>query len=63
MAEEPLVVNQPFLSTEVAIQAAQTAVHKCFHDQGIPVAATVLDRNGLILAQIRHTMAPPLPLK
>lgn len=40
---------------------AMAAVQTC-EKEGISVSATVVDRNGIIQAQLRNTMAPPVSL-
>lgn len=52
-----LAINQSVLTLSAAQQVAQAAVDACA-DMGIPVSATVVDRNGLPQAQLRDTTAP-----
>lgn len=56
-----LTVNVPRLAMDINTKIAVEAVKAC-NAKGIPVSATVVDRNGIIMAQIRHEMAPPVSL-
>ncbi len=57
--EEPMVVNVPRLSADVVVKIAQGALDAC-RKKGIPVTATVVDRNGIPQIQLRDTTAPPV---
>lgn len=59
--EQTLTVNVPRLSLEVAQKMAMDAVKAC-REKGISVSATVVDRSGIIQAQLRDTVAPPISL-
>ncbi|MBO1927687.1 heme-binding protein [Thiomicrorhabdus sp. 6S2-11] len=60
-AEEPMVVNVARLSLDMANKAAMATVEAC-REKGIPVSVTVVDRNGIVQAQLRDTIAPPVSL-
>ncbi|MDG6779050.1 heme-binding protein [Thiomicrorhabdus sp. zzn3] len=61
MAEEPMAVNIPRLSMDVANTIAVNTIKAC-REKGIPVSVTVVDRNGIVQAQLRDTIAPPVSL-
>ncbi|MDR9498486.1 MAG: heme-binding protein [Hydrogenovibrio sp.] len=54
---EDMAISQSVLTLSAAQKVAQGAVDAC-SEMGIPVTATVVDRNGLPQAQLRDTMAP-----
>lgn len=58
---QALTVDVPRLTSEVATKIAVEAVKAC-EAKGIPVTATVVDRNGIVQTIIRDTMAPPVSL-
>lgn len=60
-AEDPMVVNVSRLSLDMANKAAMATVEAC-REKGIPVSVTVVDRNGIVQAQLRDTIAPPVSL-
>lgn len=60
-AEEPMVVNVARLSLDMANKAAMATIEAC-REKGIPVSVTVVDRNGIVQAQLRDTIAPPVSL-
>ncbi|MBN2646301.1 MAG: heme-binding protein [Thiotrichales bacterium] len=60
-AEEPMVVNVARLSLDVANKIAMGAIEAC-REKGIPISVTVVDRNGIVQAQLRDTIAPPVSL-
>ncbi len=60
-AEEVLTVNVARITMDVANTIAINAVKSC-RAQGIPISVTVVDRNGIIQAQLRDTTAPPVSL-
>ncbi|BBP46656.1 hypothetical protein THMIRHAS_20290 [Thiosulfatimonas sediminis] len=60
-AAEPLVVNVARLSLDMANKAAMATIEAC-REKGIPVSVTVVDRNGIVQAQLRDTIAPPVSL-
>ncbi len=61
MAEEPMTVNVSRLSMDVANTIAVNTINAC-REKGIPVSVTVVDRNGIVQAQLRDTIAPPVSL-
>jgi uncharacterized protein GlcG (DUF336 family) len=58
-AGEPLVISVKRLSTDVAVKVAQGALDAC-RKKGIQVAATVVDREGVVQVQLRDTIAAPI---
>lgn len=58
---EPLAVSVSRVSADVANTIAVSAMKAC-REEGIPVSVTVVDRNGIVQAQIRDTTAPPVSL-
>ncbi|WP_029935812.1 GlcG/HbpS family heme-binding protein [Thiomicrospira pelophila] len=58
---QALTVDVPRLTSEVATKIAVGAVKAC-EAKGIPVTATVVDRNGIVQTIIRDTMAPPVSI-
>lgn len=58
-AEESLTVSVKRLTADTALRIAQSAVLAC-RKQGIHVAATVVDRDGVVQATLRDTIAAPL---
>ena len=50
------------LTTETALKAAQSALAKC-RDSGYQVAVAVVDRHGLVQAQLRDRFAGPHTLE
>lgn len=61
MSAHALTVDVPRVTLEVANKVAMEAVKAC-EAKGIPVTATVVDRNGIVQAQLRDTMAPPVSI-
>jgi uncharacterized protein GlcG (DUF336 family) len=61
MAEEPTYAVRQ-LTTETALKAAQAALAKC-RDSGAQVAVAVVDRSGLVQAQLRDRFAGPHTLE
>lgn len=60
--EQPPVIQVPKLSMEMALKAAEAAVHSC-RAKGIQVGVTVLDRGGAAQAVLRDVLAPDLTLE
>ncbi|NKN31721.1 GlcG/HbpS family heme-binding protein [Marichromatium bheemlicum] len=58
-AEDPLVVPVQRLSLAAASAVAEGAVAEC-RARGIQVAATVVDRDGVVLVTLRDTIAAPI---
>jgi uncharacterized protein GlcG (DUF336 family) len=59
--DQPLTVNLPRLSMETALRVAQATVEAC-REQGVQVAATVVDRGGHPQVVLRDVLAPDLTL-
>ncbi|NCA71897.1 MAG: heme-binding protein [Sphingobacteriia bacterium] len=59
LSADPLVVPLQRLSLEAAVTAAQGAVAAC-REQGIQIAATVVDREGNVQVTLRDTIAAPI---
>ena len=59
--EEDLIVSIKRLTAESAIAIAQGAMLEC-RKQGYQVTATVVDKNGIVQAVARDTLAPPVSL-
>lgn len=58
---QALTVDVPRLTSEVATKIAVESVKAC-EAKGIPVTATVVDRNGIVQTIVRDTMAPPVSI-
>ena len=58
-AEDPMTVSVKRMSLDTAQKIAQATIDAC-REKGIQVAVTVLDRNGVVQAQLRDTVAPPI---
>ncbi|BBP42851.1 GlcG/HbpS family heme-binding protein [Thiosulfativibrio zosterae] len=61
-AEDPMTVNVSRISMDVANKIAMATITSC-RAEGIPVSVSVVDRNGIIQAQLRDTIAPPVSLE
>ena len=59
---QPPVIKVPRLSMEMALKAAEAAVHDC-RAKGIQVGVTVVDRGGAPQAVLRDVLAPDLTLE
>jgi len=59
MAEDPMMVSVKRLSLETAQTVAQAAVAAC-REKGIQIGVTVVDRDGVVQAQLRDTIAAPI---
>jgi uncharacterized protein GlcG (DUF336 family) len=57
--EDTMVVSVKRLSTDVAVKVAQAAIEAC-RKKGIQIAATVVDREGIVQVQLRDTIAAPI---
>lgn len=62
VADEPLSVNVSRITMDVANTIALNTIKSC-REMGIPVSVTVVDRNGIVQAQLRDTVAPPVSLQ
>lgn len=60
-AAEPLTVTVPRLTLGTAERIAQGAIATC-RAKGLQVSVTVVDRNGIVQATLRDTLAPPVSL-
>jgi uncharacterized protein GlcG (DUF336 family) len=60
-AEDPAVVSIQRLSMEMALKAAQAAIHDC-RAKGIQIGVTVVDRSGNPQVILRDVLAPDLTL-
>jgi uncharacterized protein GlcG (DUF336 family) len=49
------------LTLDAATNVAQAAIKAC-REQGVQAGVTVLDRNGIVQATLRDTLAPPVTL-
>jgi uncharacterized protein GlcG (DUF336 family) len=58
---QPLTLDVSRLTLEVNQKIAMEAIKAC-EAKGIPVSATVVDRNGIVMVQMRDAMAPPVSL-
>ena len=59
LAEDPMMVSVKRLSLETAQTVAQAAVAAC-REKGIQIGVTVVDRDGVVQAQLRDTIAAPI---
>jgi uncharacterized protein GlcG (DUF336 family) len=58
---QSLTIDVPRLTLEVNNKIAMETIKAC-EAKGIPVSVTVVDRNGIIMVQMRDSMAPPVSL-
>jgi uncharacterized protein GlcG (DUF336 family) len=58
-AEDPMMVSVKRMSLETAQKIAQATVDAC-REKGIQIGVTVVDRDGVVQAQLRDTIAPPI---
>ena len=58
----PLRVSVQRLTLPTALKLARAALDAC-EGKGIQVAVTVVDRNGIVQAALRNTVAPPVALR
>jgi uncharacterized protein GlcG (DUF336 family) len=58
-AEDPMMVSVKRMSLETAQKIAQATIDAC-REKGIQIGVTVVDRDGVIQAQLRDTIAPPI---
>lgn len=61
VAASDLTVEVSRLTLEVNNKIAMATVKAC-EAKGIPVSVTVVDRNGIVMVQMRDSMAPPVSL-
>jgi len=60
--ETPLTLSVDRLTMETASTIAQAAVTAC-RKQGVQISVAVVDRNGILQAQLRDSLAPPISLE
>ena len=58
-AAEPLTVSVQRLTSDTALRVAQGALAAC-RQKGIQIAATVVDRDGVVQVTLRDTIAAPI---
>jgi uncharacterized protein GlcG (DUF336 family) len=58
-AEEPMMISVKRLSLATAQRIAQATVDAC-REKGIQIGVTVVDRDGVVQAQLRDTIAAPI---
>lgn len=59
--EERPIVEVKRLTMETALAIAEGAVAAC-REQGVSIGVAVVDRNGVVQAQLRDTVAPPVTI-
>lgn len=59
--DEVMTTDVSRITMDVANTIAVNTINAC-REKGIPVSVTVVDRNGIIQAQLRDTVAPPVSL-
>ena len=59
--DEYLTVSIERLTGDAALKVAQAAVLEC-RKQGYQITATVVDKNGIVQAVVRDTLAPPVSI-
>jgi uncharacterized protein GlcG (DUF336 family) len=60
-ADDPMMVSVKRMSLETAQRIAQATVDAC-REKGIQIGVTVVDRDGVVQAQLRDTIAPPITI-
>lgn len=60
--DEPMTVDVSRITLDTANTIAMSTIQAC-REKGIPVSVTVVDRNGIVQAQLRDTVAPPVSLE
>ena len=60
-AADPLTVTVHRLTLDAAERIAQGAIKAC-RAKGLQVSVSVVDRNGIVQATLRDTLAPPVSL-
>jgi uncharacterized protein GlcG (DUF336 family) len=61
LAEEPLTVSVKRLSLDTAQRIAKASIDAC-REKGIQIGVTVVDRDGVVQAQLRDTIAAPITI-
>ncbi|MCG6941278.1 MAG: heme-binding protein [Thiohalocapsa sp.] len=59
LAEEPMTVSVKRMSLDTAQKIAQASIDAC-RAKGIQIGVTVVDRDGVVQAQLRDTIAAPI---
>jgi uncharacterized protein GlcG (DUF336 family) len=59
MAEDPMTVEVKRMSLGTAQKIAQATIEAC-REKGIQIGVTVVDRDGVVQAQLRDTIAAPI---
>jgi uncharacterized protein GlcG (DUF336 family) len=59
LADDPLTVSVKRLSLQSAQRIAQATIDAC-REKGIQIGVTVVDRDGVVQAQLRDTIAAPI---
>ncbi len=59
LAEDPMTVSVKRLSLDTAQKIAQATIEAC-REKGIQIGVTVVDRDGVVQAQLRDTIAAPI---
>ena len=60
--EKKLAVQVSRLTMETALTIAQGAIQAC-RAQGVSISVAVVDRDGVVQAHLRDTVAPPISLR
>ena len=60
--EDELAIEVSRLTMDAAVTIAQKAIAAC-RKEGVSVAVAVVDRNGIVQAHLRDTVAPPITLR
>jgi uncharacterized protein GlcG (DUF336 family) len=59
LADDPMMVSIKRLSLQTAQSIAQATIDAC-REKGIQIGVTVVDRDGVVQAQLRDTIASPI---
>jgi uncharacterized protein GlcG (DUF336 family) len=59
LADDPMMVSVKRLSLQTAQRIAQATIDAC-REKGIQIGVTVVDRDGVVQAQLRDTIAAPI---
>lgn len=60
--DDPMTVSVNRLTMDTAVTIAQGAIAAC-REKGIQIGVTVVDRDGLVQASLRDTIAPPITVQ
>jgi uncharacterized protein GlcG (DUF336 family) len=61
LAEDPMTVSIKRMSLDTAQKIAQATIAAC-REKGIQIGVTVVDRDGVVQAQLRDTIAAPITI-